>query len=238
MSEKLNINDFKSDHGDISRLESDEGTIKRLESDTVNIRVLTVELLKLKNQIELLSKELKIVKDGREVITVTSRKTEVRNWLYTNDELITGPIGTVVAFAGYIIPYGWELCDGGPITTNYPIALNLIGDRKPNLINRFIRGTASESRDERGSDEVALVAENLPPHSHVYYEPRIDVRTKLAGYGIVNNDQLYNSHITHYDKRLTNNNQDSDDHRPSRLEGRRFSIIPSHVTLRYIIKLM
>lgn len=228
MSEKLNINDFKSDHGDISRLESDTG----------DIRVLTVELLKLKNQIALLSNELKVVKDGRQLISVTREKTEVSNWLYTNDEYVSVPIGTVIAFAGNWIPTGWELCDGGPIPANYSRALNLIGNRKPNLINRFIRGTASASRDERGSDEVALVAENLPFHDHVYYEPRIEVSTKWGTRGMDNSDHLYNSHITHYDKRLTNNTQDSDDHRPSRLEGRRFSIIPSHVTLRYIIKLM
>lgn len=238
MSEKLNINDFKSDHGDISRLESNRGTIKRLESEEGSINILTVELLRLKKQIDLLSNELKVVKDGRQLISVTRGKTEVSNWLYANEEFVSIPIGTVIAFAGHWIPTGWELCDGGPISANYPKALIFIGDRKPNLINKFIRGTASESRDERGSDEVALVAENLPPHSHVYYETRIEPNTKWGTHGMDNSDHLYNSHITHYDKRLTNNNQDSDDHRPSRLEGRRFSIIPSHVTLRYIIKLM
>jgi hypothetical protein len=90
MSEKLNINDFKSDHGDISRLESDTG----------DIRVLTVELLKLKNQIALLSNELKVVKDGRQLISVTREKTEVSNWLYTNDEYVSVPIGTVIALDG------------------------------------------------------------------------------------------------------------------------------------------
>ncbi|WP_294266665.1 hypothetical protein [uncultured Chryseobacterium sp.] len=238
MSEKLNINDFKSDRGDISRLESNEGNIKRLESDGGNINILTVELLKLKKQIELLSNELKIVKDGRELIRITAEKTEIKNRLYANNEYVSVPIGTVVAFAGKEIPWGWELCDGSEIDWRNSDAIRIIGRRKPNLINKFIRGTNSDAVREGGSDEMRLTAENLPWHNHAYYETRFNVGTKWGTRGIDNNDALYHSHDYYFVKRLTNNDMDSDDHRPSRLDARSFSIIPSHITLRYIIKLM
>ncbi|WPO83780.1 tail fiber protein [Chryseobacterium sp. JJR-5R] len=229
MSEKLNVNDFKSDHGEINRLELNEGTAN----------LLTVEFLRLKSQIEMLANELKIIKSNRELININLDKTEVKNSLYANNEWISVPIGTIVAFGGQWIPDGWELCDGGWINDRYPDAKRIIGGRKPNLINRFIRGTDSFSVQERGSDNIQLIAENLPFHNHVYYEPRIVPRTKWGTYGANNNDALYNSHIIEYDKRVTHNNIDPKDpyYNPSRLEGRSFSIVPAHVTLRYIIKL-
>ncbi|WP_027388620.1 tail fiber protein [Chryseobacterium gregarium] len=244
MSEKLNIKDFRSDHADINLLESKKGVINNLTSDRIEsnegtVNTLTVEFLKLKKQIEMLSNELKIIIDNRELINIKWDKTEVKNSLYANNEWVSVPIGTIVAFGGQWIPEGWELCDGGRIDDWYPEAKRIVGGRKPNLINKFIRGNDSFSVEEKGSDSVQLAAENLPWHTHVYYEPRIVASTKLGTKGMDNNDRLYNSHITEYDKRLTNNNIDLQDgnYNPSRLEGRSFSIVPAHVTLRYIIKL-
>lgn len=228
MSEKLNIKDFESDHANINRLDLNEGSIN----------LLTVEYLKLIRQIELLSAEVKIIKEKRELINITLDKTDVKNSLYANNEFISVPIGTIVAFAGRWIPEGWELCDGRPITDRYPQARTIIGDRKPDLINRFIRGTDSLPFKNGGSDGVELVAENLPSHNHVYYEPRFEAGTRLIASGFIGSDvRFYNSHKTEFDRRTTNNDRNVTDHIPSSLEGRSFSIVPAHVTLQYIIKL-
>ncbi|WP_294298156.1 hypothetical protein [uncultured Chryseobacterium sp.] len=228
MSEILNIDDFGSYHGSFTHLSSEYAVTNLLKA----------QLLLLRDEMRLISDELKIVRDNKELIRITAEKTEIKNRLYANNEYVSVPIGTVVAFAGRWIPEGWEVCDGGEIDWGNSDAIKIIGQRKPNLIDKFIRGTDSPSRDERGADEVALVAENLPWHNHAYYETRFSVGTKRIASLFNGGDAFYQSHEYNFVKRLTNNQQDSDDHRPSRLEARKFSIVPSHVTLRYIIKLI
>lgn len=52
------------------------------------------------------------------------------------------PIGTVVAFAGQVVPDGWLLCDGSIIPTNFSELRAEIGLRTPDLRDRFIKGGA------------------------------------------------------------------------------------------------
>lgn len=61
------------------------------------------------------------------------------------------PKGTIVAFYGTEIPYGWALCDGTQGT--------------PNLIDRFIKGGTSNGVTG-GSSEITIGVSNLPPHTH------------------------------------------------------------------------
>ncbi|WP_435525609.1 hypothetical protein [Chryseobacterium indoltheticum] len=78
--------------------------IDKLTSQNVTINTLTADFIKLKNQIELLSEELKVFKGSKELVKITSDKTEIKNDLYVKNELVSLPIGTVIAFAGKNVP--------------------------------------------------------------------------------------------------------------------------------------
>lgn len=97
MEEKFYINDF----------ESGKSKFKNITADTATIDQLVAKMVKLEETIELLKNDLKIVNNLKlELIRINSEKTVVKNKLYANEELVSVPIGTIVAFAGREIPEG------------------------------------------------------------------------------------------------------------------------------------
>ena len=65
------------------------------------------------------------------------------------------PTGTIVAFAGSVIPSGWLECNGAAISTSYSALRSLVGTNTPDLRDRFIRGKSS-SRSVRSTQEDAV----------------------------------------------------------------------------------
>ncbi|MGL4998350.1 MAG: phage tail protein [Cetobacterium sp.] len=61
----------------------------------------------------------------------------------TKDELYlaNSPIGSIIAFAGDVVPLGYLSCDGRTISmAEYPELFDLVGDKIPDLRGKFIRG--------------------------------------------------------------------------------------------------
>ncbi len=112
MSEILNINEFEANQGKIDTLSSKNATINTLDSKNSTINTLTADFIKLKNQIELLSEELKILKGSKELVKISANRTDINNALYVNNELISLPVGAIVAFFGDKVPEGWAFCNG------------------------------------------------------------------------------------------------------------------------------
>lgn len=152
MSENLNISDFKANEAKIDRLTSEKATFNNLDSQNSVISTLTADLIKLKNQIELLSEELKIVKGSKELVKISSSRTDINNSLYTNNELVSLPVGTIVAFYGTILPEGWAFCDGSNGT--------------PDLRGSFILGNSGISQKNsqvyNKSNTITLSEKNIP----------------------------------------------------------------------------
>jgi len=160
MSETLNINEF----------EANQGKVDKLTSERATINTLTADLIKLKNQMEILSEELKIFKGAKELVKISADRTDVNNALYTNNELVSLPIGTVIAFAGKNIPEGWLLCDGLAISEKYAEARNVIGSNTPNLIKKYIMGSEKNDFTAFGTDKITIKNENIQEDKlQVYY---------------------------------------------------------------------
>ena len=86
-------------------------------------------------------------------------------------------IGTIVAWAGHLIPKGWLLCDGSLLQISQNQALFSLlgtiygGDGRttfalPNLSCRFAAGAASNQGLAQGSASITLTTANLPVHTH------------------------------------------------------------------------
>ncbi|HCR77987.1 MAG TPA: hypothetical protein DIW37_16590 [Chryseobacterium sp.] len=152
MAENLNIKDFKANEADIEKLTSGKATINALDSQNTVISTLTADLIKLKNQIELLNEELKIMKGSKELVKITSGRTDVNNSLYTNNELVSLPVGAIVAFYGTTLPEGWAFCDGFNNT--------------PDLRGSFILGNSGighkNSQVYNRSNTITLSEKNIP----------------------------------------------------------------------------
>lgn len=237
MSEKLNIHEFEASQAKVEKL-----NVNTLESQNAVINALTADMIKLKSQIELLNDKLTIVKGSNEIMKISSEKTEIENNLYVKNELVSLPIGTVIAFAGKIIPDGWLICDGGS-TNEHPKLRKIIGDYVPDLTNRFIMGLSIkdnlnlEWKDRyAGSFSVQLREENLPPHTHIfsynteYYQYKFSrydkdsgfgkTTTTLDGYSEMNIRNSYSEKTAHNDN----------------FKSLPIDITPPHFKLLYIIK--
>ncbi len=214
MSEKIHVNDF----------EANQATIKSL----------TAEFIKLKNQIEILSNELRIVKDSKEVVKISSDRTDINNALYLKGILASPvPLGTIVAYYADVIPEGWALCDGHNGT--------------PDLRNAFIMGgmRAFRNTHREGAESVKLSADNLPAHSHTYYDTRLDrsKRGSVEGgldekgktfyvqsvWETIGVDRAKDHQIIGYDRQLANTGVSG--------SGTSFPILPTHIKLAYIMKI-
>lgn len=218
--------------------------IDNLMSKDATIDKITSEFLKLKQQIELLSTELKVVKDSTELIIISKDNTEIKNKLCIsqsykdkNDnivsiqsEIVSVPIGTIVAFYGDRIPDGWALCDG-----HFNKFLN---DWMPDLKDKFVRGAHSivKNRDWGGDDLVTLKVENLPDHNHRYYESWVKPTQKgAASGGFGTNYPYYYNHNYDFKSRLTTSGS-SENGNSSNMISKPFSIVPKHIQLAYIMK--
>lgn len=174
MSEQPNVNDFEENQGSIDKLKSKDATIDKLKSDSIEVKSLTAEFLKLKNQIELLNTELKVVKDSKQLLKFSSNRTDIDTPLYNNNVLVSVPIGSIIAFGGKIIPDGWLICDGRRIDySEYENLHKIIGDYIPDMNNRFIMGISDDENLNAtwknrygGKSNIRINVQNLPPHSH------------------------------------------------------------------------
>jgi microcystin-dependent protein len=210
--EKLYINDFESGNGSFKNMKSDTGTFEQL----------TAKVLKLEETVEMLRGELKIVDQlKKELIRISSERTVVKNKLYANEELVSVPVGTIVAFAGREIPEGWKVCDG---------------NSSPNLDDKVIFGTTNKNRNwevETGRKSVVLNEPNIPSHAHEYERVKYTFNTRQA----VVNSTLFSSG----DKADFYNGSSEN---TSRLfttrtgEGHAFDITPPNVKMLYIIKMV
>src|ERR1700736_3972328 len=75
------------------------------------------------------------------------------------------PIGSIVGFWGSLdeLPKGYELCDGELVTTpDSP----LNGSRKPNFVDRFLKGAVPGVKDVREKPETGGADSVTLTHSH------------------------------------------------------------------------
>ena len=107
-------------------------------------------------------------------ITLTSENAD----LYIN-RLNISPVGSIMCFAGSVVPSGWLLCNGNDINRDkYSALFSVIGTaygsgslntfRLPNLSQRFPMGKSENNNlgDNGGSTSVTLTTDNLPAHTH------------------------------------------------------------------------
>lgn len=209
MEEKLYLNDFESGKSNFKNITSTDGTIDHLVS----------KVLKLEETIELLKSELKVVSNlKKELIKINSEKTEVKNKLYANEELVSVPIGTIVAFAGKEIPEGWKLCDG----TN-----------GPNLDDKVIFGTTNKTRNkevEAGFKNIVLNEAHLPAHVHVYDRITYSFFNKQA---VISSGTFSDSRADFYYDNRENLSKSSTS--PAG-RGSSINITPPNVKMLYMIK--
>ena len=210
--EKLYINDPGSGNISFKNVKSDAGTFEEL----------TAKVLKLEETIEMMKSELKIVDHlNKELIRINSEKTVVNNKLYANKELVSVPIGTIVAFAEKEIPEGWKVCDGNGV---------------PNLDDKVIFGTTNKNRNrevEAGSKSVLLSEPNLPSHAHEYERMKYTFNTgravtKSSTFGSDDKGDFYNGSSENTNLLFTTRTGG----------GRAFDITPPNVKLLYIIKMV
>lgn len=232
MSEILNVNDFEANQGKIGKLAAADATINAL----------TADIVKLKNQIELLSQEFKIVKDSKELVKISPDKTEIKNDLYARNELVSLPIGTIVAFCGKKIPAGWLICNGAP-TNGHPKLKEVIGDYIPNLKDRFIMGLSMNDHSNiewgnryDGNSSITLIEANLPSHTHPfsyttqYYRYEFGKYDKDSGFGRTTTTLDGYKEIFQKDN-YKGKTEDTENSKSSPI-----NITPLHFKLLYIIK--
>ena len=96
------------------------------------------------------------------------------NYQYVN------PIGTIICFAGQLVPQGWVLCDGSEISkSEYPNLFSVIGNTYgtpvnssnfilQNLQQRIPLGKSNSNNlgDNGGNSNITLSTNQLPSHNH------------------------------------------------------------------------
>ncbi len=96
-----------------------------------------------------------------------------------NDQYIN-PVGTIICFAGNLVPQGWILCDGSEISkSSYSNLFSVIGNTygTPVNSNNFIlpdlqqrlplgKSTNNSLGDNGGNSNITLTNSQLPAHSH------------------------------------------------------------------------
>lgn len=222
MEEKLIIN---ADEITSTDLNTNQIISKNIEiTESANLLTITAEIIKLKQQVELLNSELKIVSGYKEIARFSESKVEINTHLYNNDVLISVPIGTIVAFVGEIIPNGWILCDGKNNT--------------PNLVKKFLRGNNS-AKGEGGNERMKLEVDHLPPHKHSITHistaktPNFDltgwVKDEKDPTGVYATDRYNNGNPIKLLERDTLLNKTG--------KGDSFSILPPYYDVLYIMKI-
>ncbi|MDY6941722.1 MAG: phage tail protein [Pseudomonadota bacterium] len=101
-----------------------------------------------------------------------------------NGELAV-PVGTVVAFFGDEIPFGWLLCDGRALPPGYSELQALVGENLPDLRGMFLRGR-TDGRELGSYQPDALIE-----HAHLVLSPtkartssRLSAQRSIAASGI------------------------------------------------------
>ncbi|WP_294298153.1 hypothetical protein [uncultured Chryseobacterium sp.] len=212
MDERFYLNNFESENSSFRNIKSNAGIFEQLMAKVV----------RLEETIELLKNELKIVDSlKKELIRINSEKTVVKNKLYANEELVSVPVGTIVAFAGREIPEGWKVCDG---------------NNAPNLDDKVIFGTTNKNRNrevEAGRKSIVLTELNIPSHAHEYEKMKYDFYTRKA----VTSSSTFGS-----DDKADFYSGSSEN--PSLIytsrtgQGNAFDITPPNVKMLYIIKMV
>lgn len=108
-------------------------------------------------------------------------------------------VGEVRAFAGFIVPSGWLMCNGAAVSrTAYAALYQAIGQtygvgdgattfNLPRLNGRVIVGTGANGLVERslgdtgGVERVVLSVPELPPHGHPYLDKELGTYVTSAG---------------------------------------------------------
>jgi microcystin-dependent protein len=105
--------------------------------------------------------------------------TNENGYLTINNQYVN-PIGTIICFAGQLVPTGWILCDGTEISkSEYPKLFSVIGNTYgtpvnssnfilPNLQQRIPLGKSNSNNlgDNGGNSNITLSTNQLPSHNH------------------------------------------------------------------------
>ena len=135
---------------------------------------------------------------------------------FTGNGVIPG--GGIIMWSGAVnrIPSGWALCNGGNGT--------------PNLQNRFIIGAGDSynPNDKGGATQVKLVAGNLPPHTHNYYDIYYSERS--------GNNSYYGSHDSDSDNNPFAYQFLRTSESGNGLNSTPFDILPPYYALAFIMR--
>lgn len=148
-----------------------------------------------------------------------------KNNLITNDLNITGtfnllPKGIIMPYTGETAPTGWALCDGK--------------DGRPDLLNKFVRGTdlynAGGTRTG-GRETIQLETRHMPNHSHTLNlsTPIDRVMTDCSCLGRKWTNVMNSLSLSNGNEMVTTT--------AGKTPNDPFSIIPPYYALTYIIKL-
>lgn len=104
------------------------------------------------------------------------------------------PTGTIICFAGQLVPPGWLLCNGSEISkSEYPNLFSVIGNTYgipvnsnnfilPNLQQRMPLGKSNSNNlgDNGGNSNITLTTNQLPSHNHTGTTNSAGVHTHTA----------------------------------------------------------
>ena len=175
------------------------------------------------------------------------------------------PSGCIIAYLGTTDVEGWILCNGDTRTNNSDSrynGLNSLGigiggggisDYTPPLLtNCVLRGNDGALNTIAGANFVTLTTTNIPAHSHTgttdstnidhehdYSVPRMDININQGdGNGLGSGQQRANKLVdTLKTKSMTNQNHTHTFTTSSAGSGTKFSIVPLHYKVNYLIKL-
>lgn len=121
-----------------------QNSLNALHADILKLKS-SLHFLQSQLQLESSTNKLSIQKAQTPILDIEHTKVNVHVDSYYKNSLLYMPIGSVIAFAGSSIPYGWLLCDGRSITqNNYPQLRTILGRNNiPDLRGKFILGTDS-----------------------------------------------------------------------------------------------
>lgn len=216
MSEQLNVNDFNANQGSVDKLTSKE----------INVESLTAEIIKLKKEVDQMKTSfLKILSiNNKELVSISNDKIETSIPIFTNNNLVTVPAGTITAFYGLKndIPKDWVLCDGSNDT--------------PNLNGKTIFGTTSETENKKlvkPINQIELQVENLPIHYHTHHDSQYTFSSKkFVTESHTINDDKADGYYSSSKNDITRDTASTGQGLPLKLD-----ICPEHYKLFYIKKI-
>lgn len=214
-------------------IETEAAAARSVQTNVITTKDITAATWKIKAKLQTVHERLKIVKDNLDIISVDLNGIKVHNQLFVRNELVSHPIGMILAYMGNSTPDGWLDCNGaGFDTLKYKTLQSLIGNKTPDLNNRFIMGAQVNApvRDWEamagGQSEIGIHWGNIKSIKLTIRKESFRIKKITAG----DSSDIYR-YFLYGGVRCMTRSLNIGTSSPDKIK-----IIPVHYKLRYIIK--